>query len=78
MHIWSSPVCSSVNLNFPINKMGGIKETAMSNDLLGNSSSALQRLYEIYIRASSLPDYFGISCFVIVTAQGPKATTNFN
>lgn len=50
----------------------------MSNDLLGNSSSALQRLYEIYIRASSLPDYFGISCFVIVTAQGPKATTNFN
>ena len=25
VHNWASPVCSSVNLNFPINKMGGNK-----------------------------------------------------
>ena len=32
-NIWASPVCSSVNFNFPINKIGGIKGTIVSKDL---------------------------------------------
>ena len=32
-NIWVSPICSSVNFNFPINKIEGIMGTIMSKDL---------------------------------------------